>query len=400
MPKFRYTAVSATGAKEAGVREVPDAHSLVVTLRAEGLYTLKYREVSGDSQGGGLFSPKIKIRTLAMFCTQMAAVLAAGVPLATALEIMKGQINDKEMKKILDDVNDKLQMGRSLSESFAAFRGRFPNMFHNMLEAGEASGDLEGCLNRAGEAFTKQDKLNGKVKGALAYPVALLVMTLALSVFLVAYILPQFATVFESSGTDLPATTKFLMSLSDGLIENWRIILAGVLLFIIVLRVVLSTEAGKMFTGKMKLRMPLIGKLMTVVYAGRYTRTLSAMSSAGVSLPTALDVTARSMGNYYIQSELFKMIEEVKMGETMSVLLERMDIFPPMIVHMTRMGEASGTLDELFEKAAEFYEEQSDGATAQLTALLNPIIIGFMGIVVATVILSVIQPMFNMYDAM
>ena len=399
MPKFRYTAVSAQGAQENGFREAPDAHSLITALRAEGLFPVKYNEVAGEREGTGLFVSKIKIKTLAIFCSQMAAVLKAGVPISTALEIKGGQITDKEMKKIIVEVREKLQMGRSLSEAFSVYRGRFPNMFHNMLEAGEASGDLDSCLYRAGEAFTKQDKLNGKLRGALMYPMTLLGMTVVVSVFLVAYIIPQFATIFADTEAGLPVTTKFLLGLSDGLRAHWKVLLAGLLLVIILIRIGLSTEAGKLFMGRLKLRMPAVGKLMTVVYAGRYTRTLSAMSSAGVSLTTALDVTARSIGNYYVQNRLFEMLEVVKMGESMSTQLEKMDIFPPMVMHMTRMGEESGTLDELFEKAAAFYEEQSEAATAQLTALLNPLIIGIMGVVVAVVILSVIQPMFNMYSA-
>ena len=400
MPKYRYTAVSVNGAEQTGVHEAPDTESLMATLRAQGLFPTRYKEIAGDKEGGSsLFKPKISNKTLSMFCTQMSAVLSAGVPISTALEIMRGQVEDKNMQKILDDVAAKLQIGRSLTEAFAAHRNRFPQMFHNMLEAGEVSGALDDCLDRAGETFTKQEKLNSKLRGAMTYPLVLLCMTAVVAVFLVAFIVPQFATVFESSGTELPGTTKFLLSLSSGLQANWKMLLAGLLFTVIGIRLLVSLSAVRLFMGRISLKIPAIGKLLTVIYSARYTRTLSAMSASGVSLTTALDVTARSMGNFYLETRLFEMIEEVKMGESMSAQLDRMKILPPLITHMTRLGEESGRLTELFDKTAQFYEDQSDAASAKLTAMLEPAVILLMGGVVLTVVLSVMQPMFSMYSA-
>ncbi|GHV31541.1 type II secretion system protein F [Clostridia bacterium] len=395
MAKFKYKAVTMSGVVHTGVQDAPDRDSLMSALRAEGLYATAIKDVTKSGAAAGLFAPKINIQALSMFCSQLAAVLRAGVPLASALDIMRDQVDDRTLKKILAEVLRKLRAGRSLTEAFSPFKERFPQMFLNMLEAGETSGSLDSCLERAGETFVKQAKITRKVKAAMAYPAVLLLLTAAITAFLLVTIVPMFAGQYALTGTQLPALTQTLLNLSALLQRQWLPIILIIIAAAVLFRLWLGTDAGRTSFDKFKLKIPVIGRLIRVVCAGRYTRTLSTMNAAGVPLTNALEVTAHTVGNRFLEKKIDVILEDVRMGSSITAPLERMKIFPALITHMTRLGEESGTLDELLEHTAGFYEEQSDAAIASMTALLEPLIIIIMGLVIGTVVLSIMMPMYG-----
>ncbi|GHV06225.1 type II secretion system protein F [Clostridia bacterium] len=395
MPKFQYTATTTAGTVHTGVQDAPDGASLLAALRGRGMYATQIKDVTKVKPVTSMFTSKIKVTALSMFCSQMATVLRAGVPLATALEIMHDQVEDQALKKILADVAQKLQIGRSLTEAFTPFQDRFPQMFINMLEAGEASGALDQCLRRAGDTFTKQAKMNSKIKAAMAYPMVLLGLTLVITVFLIVFIIPQFAETYAETGTELPAITTFLLGVSSFVATRWLPLILGIAAVIFLFRVWLNSDRGRTAFDMFKLKLPIIGKLQLTICAGRYTRTLSTMNAAGVPLTSSLEVTARSLNNRWLQKKVESMIEDVRMGSSLTAPLERMNIFPKLITHMTRLGEESGSLDELLEQSAVFYEEESDNAIAAMTAMMEPAIIVIMGVLIGTVVLGIMQPMFG-----
>ncbi len=396
MPKFNYSATNTVGEAHEGVLEAPDTQSVISMLRSRSLYPTAISE-QRTTKPLTLFQQKIRIKSLSLFCIQLSSVLKAGVPLVTSLDIIRDQVEDKAFHKILAEVSQKLQAGRGLTESFYPFRDRLPFIFMNMIEAGELSGQLDSCLRRAGETLTKQQKINEKVKAAMMYPSVLLVLTMLISVFLIVFIVPQFADMFAKQGQDLPATTQLLINIAETVKRDYVLILIVITSVIILFNVWLASDAGRTTFDHFKLRIPRIGTLLRIVCASRYTRTLSTMNAAGVPLTDALEVTAKSIGNHYLEKKILELLEAVRMGESMSAPLGRMKIFPPLITHMTRLGEESGTLDELLEQTADNYEEQSESAIAQLTALLEPAIIVVMGFVVLFVVLSILQPMFASY---
>ena len=394
MPTYEYRGTTSTGTVTTGKQDASDVASLVTALRNRGVFPSEINDVT-KAKTTSAFSKKISIPVMSIFCTQLASVLGAGVPLSTGLDIIREQIEDREMRRILDDVYSKIQQGRTLTDAFSNYRNQFPNMFINMLEAGEMSGNLDMCLGRAGITFTKQKRINDKIRGAMIYPMVLLCLTILVAGGLVVFIVPMFSGMLEAAGGSLPWSTRLLVSMSDWLQAYWHVFLISIALVVTSFRVWLSSPKGRLTFDTFLLKIPKVGPLLFIIAAGRYTRTLSAMSAAGVPLAQALEVTARSMGNKFLQVKIEGVLEEIKMGATLSAPLARSKAVPDMICHMTRLGEESGTLDHLMDQSADYYEDQSDSAITKLTAMLEPAIIVVMGVVVCFVVISILIPMFD-----
>jgi type IV pilus assembly protein PilC len=253
-------------------------------------------------------------------------------------------------------------------------------------------------MSRAGQTYTRAAKLNAKVKSAMIYPAILLTLMVGIIVLMLVFVIPNFAELYSDNDAELPGMTMALLNLSDFIIYRWYvivIILGGV---IGGFRMWLRTDKGRTAFDKMKLGLPVVGKLLSKIYAARYARTLSSLNTSGVPLMQSLTVTARSVVNRHIEKALYKIVEAIQLGETLGEPLERAEIMPPMIIYMTKLGEESGTMDELLEQAAEFYDDESDGAIQSLTAIMEPAMIIVMAIIIVPVIFAIIQPVFGMYD--
>jgi type IV pilus assembly protein PilC len=327
-------------------------------------------------------------------------MLKAGVPIAKTIEILKDQMEDRSMRKIMDDVYTSVHRGNSLSESLLPYQSNFPAMFLNMVEAGEASGTLDLCLERAGASFTRSTKLNNKVKNAMIYPAVILTVLIGLLIIMLVFVIPAFAELYAGSNAELPAYTQALLRAGEFVQNRWYVLILVIALIIFGVRAWLSTERGRTAFDRFKFKIPVVKKLINKVYASRFARSLSSLSSAGVALPEALSVTARSVINKYMEKEIYKVVDSVNRGEGLSAPLERMKLLPPMIVYMTRLGEESGTMDTLLMQAAEFYDEESDTALQAMMALLEPALIVLMAIIVVPILIGVLLPMFNMYSTM
>ena len=398
MPKYQYKAVSLAGENVTGDYSAPDRDSVVNMLRQGGYYPLEIVQTAEDV--ARVTNKKIRIKPLAGFCAQMASMLKAGVPIAKSLEILRDQTDYEPLQKVLEDVYAKVQRGNSLFHSFLPYRENFPVIFLNILEAGEESGRLDMCLERAGVSFSRTAKLNGKVKSAMVYPTVLLTLMVAIVVLLLIFVIPAFIGIFEANNAQLPALTQFLVDLSDFVVHRWYIVLTAVIVIVVVARMWLNSKRGREAFDRFKLHIPVISKLLIRVYAARYARTLSSLNASGVPLIHALSVTARSVGNVHIEKGLYKVMEAINRGEELSAELERMGDLPPMIVYMTRLGEESGTMDQLLDQTADYYDEESDAALQVLTSLLEPLMIVFMAIIILPVILAIIMPVFGMYSTL
>ena len=383
------------GGTKKGELSAPDESGVAAFLRRDGYYPVKITRL-GDERPA--IRGKIKPKPLAGFCSQVAVMLRAGVPVAKILEILKEQTDDKPLRLIIAEVYGAILKGSSLSGAFTPYSAYFPDVFLNMVEAGETSGRLDACLERAGNSFTRTAKLNNKVRNAMIYPSIVLFVMIGLLVIMLVVVIPAFSNLYADSGAQLPAFTRGLVAVSDALKQYWYAFLlaAGVIVF--GFRAWKNSDGGRLFIDRAKLQIPAIKKLLVKVYAARFSRTLSSLLAAGVALPQALTVTARSVSNRHIEDGIYKMVDAVSRGEEMSAPLERMGLLPPMVTYMTKLGEESGTVVELLNQAAEYYDEESDAALQAMMSMMEPALIILMAVIVVPVLIAVMLPMFNMYS--
>jgi type IV pilus assembly protein PilC len=396
MPRYSYTAVSMTGENISGEYTMPDEAGVKAMLRQGGYYPLTIKLIAKDSDRAT--NKKIKLKSIAGFCSQISAMLRAGVPIVKTLEILQEQNDDKNLKIILSDVHNKVQKGTSLTEAFRPYAPSFPVTFINILEAGETSGTLDACMARAGQTYIRAAKLNAKVQSAMIYPVILLTLMIGIIILMLVFVIPSFADLYGENNAELPVFTQALLDLSDFIIGRWYLIVIVLIVVIGGFQFWLKTDKGRTKFDELKLRVPVINKLLSKIYASRYARTLSSLNASGVPLTQSLTVTARSVVNRYIEKALYKVVDSITLGENLGGPLERANVMPPMIIYMTKLGEESGTMDELLGQAADYYDDESDTAIQSLTAIMEPAMIIIMAVVIVPVIFAIIQPVFGMYD--
>ena len=397
MPKFRYKAVSLTGEHTTGEYTAADEASVSDMLRQGGYYPESIKMIAKDAS---FKSVRIPVKALSGFSSQMATLMRAGVPISKSLEILTAQQEHLGFRKILEDVYSAVLRGVSLSEAFIPHEKSFPSLFINMIEAGEASGTLDSCMERAGQSFFRLAKLNNKVKNAMIYPIVILVVLIGLLIVMMAFILPMFAGMFEDAGAELPGFTQGLLGVSSFVVNRWFVIVGVVAFIVIGFKWWKGTPGGTLTIADIKLGFPKVGKLIAKVYAARFARTLASLTASGVPLTQGLAVTARSVLNARIEKELYMAIEGINRGELLSTQLEMMNRLPMMITYMVRLGEESGTLEELLNQAADYYDEESESALQAMTSMLEPMLIVLMAIIVVPILIAVLLPMLNMSNMM
>lgn len=399
MPKFRYKAVHSSGTFQSGIIDASNEKTAANILHEKGYYTQEMSlMVEKEKKGDIEFSYKIKTRDLAVFCNQFSVILKAGVPILKSIEIMGDQTENKKLKKVLIDVYSKIQKGSSVSEAFKDHSERFTELFIAMLESGEASGNLELVLHRMGISLTKDHKLAQKVKSAMIYPMILSIVAVLVVIMLLVVVVPTFASMYANSGTELPFLTRMMLGLGDFMSHNIFILALITASIVIVARIVLKIESVRYEFDRFKLKLPVFSKLLMQIITARYTQNMATLLSSGIALTQAIEITSKSLGNSYVSAKVFSLINEVKSGKGMAEPLEKLNIFSPMVVQMTKLGEESGTIDELLSQTSDFFEAEAEVATTRLTALIEPIIIVFLGGVVLLIILSILLPMIGMYS--
>jgi type IV pilus assembly protein PilC len=399
LPKYSYSAKNLEGDIITGVYSALDSSVVMSMIRNKNYFPLEIKRLQEEKEKREIeLFPKVSLKDLALFCSQFAVVLKAGVPISQALDIMKSQTTNKKLSKVIIDVNENIQQGKTLSESFAAHGERFPRLFLSMIESGEMSGSLEASFQRMGESFGKDYKLNQKVRSVLIYPIILFVVAVCVVTFLLIFIVPTFTELYRTSGVDLPLLTSLLLNFSNFLAGNIVLIILTVAFIVIAINIYIQTTHGRQVLDHLKATMPIVGKLLKSVYAARFTRSMSTLSATGVSLPESLRVTATNLSNSYIANKLKLVGDDVNKGISLSTSLIEMNFFPPMVLHMCRLGEESGTLDNLLSQAADFYETEAEIAMGRLATLLEPFVIIFMGGAVLFIVLAILMPMFGMYS--
>ncbi|MDR0478837.1 MAG: type II secretion system F family protein [Burkholderiaceae bacterium] len=362
-----------------------------MALRRQGIQStkIKKRRMSGGR--------RVKRREIATFTRQMATMMKAGVPLLQSFDIVARGNPNPGVTKLLNDIRSDVETGTSLSAAFRKYPLYFNDLYCNLVEAGEQAGILEDILNRLSSYLEKTEKVKSKVKGALMYPCAVVVVAIAVVAVIMIWVIPTFKSVFESFGADLPAPTLMVVAMSEFILK-WK----WVLLVVVVVVPILFFQAWKrspkmqIVMDRLLLQIPIFGPIVRKSVVARWTRTLSTMFSAGVPLVEVLDSVGGASGNYVYKVATDKIQQEVAMGTSLTAAMSHANVFPSMVLQMTSIGEESGALDHMVGKAADFYEDEVDQAVAGLSSLMEPIIIVFLGVIIGGIVVSMYLPIFKM----
>ncbi len=410
MPSFEYWVKDKSGKDLKGVQDAQDAQDLVRQLKAQDYLVVRVEQVK---KGSSMLSvqkgtvPKIrqgksggiKLDDLVIFSRQMATLVAAGIPLIQALDILAGQVDKEKFRKILWRMHSDVQTGKSFSEAMQAHQKVFSALFIHMVRAGEMSGKLQEILDRVAQYFEKSSALQKKVKSAVMYPTAVSIMAFMITFFMLAFVIPKFATIFEGLGAKLPMPTQILITISNYLAVNWWWILAvlggGVFLF----RKFISSPLGRLPWDSFTLRMPIFGPIILKVAISKFARTLSTLLRSGVAILAALEIVSRTSGNARIEKVITDLMGSVKRGESIAGPLEKNEIFPSMVVRMIAIGEETGELEEMLTKIADFYDTQVDTAVSGLTSLIEPLIVAFLGVVIGGIVIAMFLPILTLTQA-
>ena len=397
MPNFRYQVIDAAGKKSEGIIEAASIGEATRKLKTDG----KFISSLTLDRGSGLAnitigSPMLKVKDLVLISRQLASLLSAGITVVRALDMLYQQLDSKKAKKCIGEVYESVQGGRSLSEAFKEQRGVIPNIMISMIAAGEESGRLDEVMERLAEHFQKNAKLKNKISSAMVYPKILAGLTAAVSIGLLTFLVPKIGDTIKSLGGELPALTKALLGISNSLVHWWYIYLAVVALLVYGFKVWKSSDKGGEQWSYLRLKMPVVGKATRMNAAARFTRTVSTLLKSGISVLQAVEITEKSLDNLILEKKLSEARVEIRKGTSLSKSIRGITEFPPMIYAMVSIGEESGTLDAILDKAADFFEDEADSATAKMTAALEPIMIIIMAIIVGLVVGGIAMPIFTM----
>ncbi|MEI3336961.1 MAG: type II secretion system F family protein [Clostridium sp.] len=396
MKKFKYKAMKNDGTKTTGEYEANSRDDVMEMITSNGYYPLKVEEVIESASIN--IHKKIKVKEISIFCRQMYTMLDAGVPLINALNLMSTQVTNKHLVEIVKELEEDVRKGEMLSNSMRKFPEAFPTLLTSMVESGEASGNLDEMFLRMSTHFEKENKINNKVKAAMIYPIILAIVGVVALIVVMTFVMPTFVSLFDSSGAELPAATRFLIGLSS-FMGNHFIMVIGILIAIVVGVVLYSkTESGIYFFAKLKISFPLIKDLNKKMIVSRFTRTLSTLLASGVSLVESLPIVSAVLNNVIAEDEVLKIRERVVKGEGLSTPIEDCELFPPMLSSMVRIGEESGALDDMLNKTADFYDEEVEQAIQTLTSMLEPIMIIIMGLVIGFMVIALMLPLYGSYD--
>ena len=400
MPTYRYEAMGGDGQRAEGVLEAPDSAQAVSLIRQSYDVVLKLEEIAAPRTDPLEKFQKLNLKVFALMCKQFAIILKAGLPLVQTVDLVASQISDKMLKKLLDEVSLDIANGWSLSYSFSQRgKGRLPVTFIETIRAGEESGDLVRSFDRMSAYYDRMTKTRAKATSALVYPAFLTVVAVFVIMIIMTYAVPTFARVFESMSVELPLPTRIVIGLSNFFSRYIWILLCAAAGIIFLLRLYAGTPGGRVRAAQFRLALPILGKLAVMTSASQFAHTMAAMLSAGMPILKALDTASRSVSNAHLSQQLQSVIPGVEGGRPLGECLNTCRDLPPMLVQMTAMGEATGSLESTLEMQAESYDKEVATLSARALALLEPIIICVMAVFVVLVLLSIYLPMFSLYGS-
>jgi type IV pilus assembly protein PilC len=426
MPKYNYVAMDQHGKENKGTLEVASQNEAIARIKEMSLFPTKIVEVDkakekpeakgkgggkpkkAGKKGGGMnisikipgLSGKVKSKVLTTFTRQLATLVDAGLPLLRGLRVLEKQERNPTLRNIIGELALSIEGGSTFSEGLAQHPKVFNRLFVNMVKAGELGGVLEVVLTRLSEFMEKAQKIKGKVIAAMFYPVAVLIVASAIMMILMTLVIPKFKEVFAglAEGADLPAFTRFVMGVSDMIRTNFLMTAAGIVVFIILFVLFKKTKFGRHVWDKFKLKMPVVGPVISKVAISRFTRTLGTLVSSGVPILQALTIVKETAGNVIVSNAVGSVHESVKEGETITAPLEASGVFPPMVISMVDVGEQTGALPEMLLKIADNYDDEVDNAVAAMTSLLEPIMIVCLAVIVGSIVIAMFLPLIDLMN--
>jgi type IV pilus assembly protein PilC len=396
MPVYKFKVLTSNGATLEGTETANTHGEMVVRLRERQYYPVSVEEVVQKDIKDIDFLNKVSIKQIAVFGRQFSTMLNAGVTIVNTLDILRQQTEHKKFKKVISDLYEDVQKGYTFSEAMEKHSSVFPNLMTYMVAAGEASGSLDVVMERMATHYEKEFKVNNKVKSAMVYPAVLSVVATLVVVFLLTFVMPTFLSMFEGSGVPLPAPTRLLLAMSNSFRNFWYVYVIVIVGAIYLFKRFASTVEGRRTVDRWKLRMPLYKGLTRKVVSARFCRTLSTLLASGIPLLQALENVSGAVGNMVVAESIIESKEDVRKGVALSIPIRKTGHFPPMVDNMIKIGEESGTLDDILDKTANFFDEEVETEVSRLLTFMEPMMIVVMGVIVGFIVISMMMPMFDM----
>jgi len=397
MAIFLYWARTKRGKKVKGQLEAPDEKMALAHLKKRNLTVLKLRPKPKDlSEYIGFLKPKVHRKDVVIFTRQFSTMINSGLPLLQGLGILADQCENPTFKEILKEVAKSVEGGSSLSDAMKKFPNIFDDLYTNLVAAGEMGGVLDKTLQRLAEHMEKAERLRAKVKGAMVYPAVVVSVAVLVIAVIMIFVIPVFEKMFGEMGAQLPAPTLIVIGMSRFIKGNIHFIIGAVILLLFIFRAYRKSKKGKRQTDALALRLPIFGPLLKKVAVARFTRTLGTMLSSGVPILDALSVVSKTAGNVILEEIILEVRQSVAEGQNISDPLAESEIFPPMVVQMIAVGEATGAMDTMLEKIADFYDQEVDDAVSALTAMMEPLLMVFLGTTIGGLVISMYLPIFKM----
>lgn len=400
MPKYSYQAKTFKGQVVTGEIEAGDPREAMIRLRAQQLIPVKLNVAKGSkgASSTGFFAAKVNTKDLQIFTRQFATLINAGIPVVDSLKILSEGLRPGLLREASAKVKSSIEAGKRLGEAMASNPNVFDKLYVNMIAAGEEAGILDGILGRLASYLEKSEKIKGQVKGALVYPVVIIIVAIIVIAGILVFIIPKFQEFYAGSGKEPPMLTQMVVSLSHSLVQSWYLYLAGMILIPILIKQWAQTPEGSETLDRVLLKAPVIGEVLQKTAIARLTRTLSTLLSSGVGLIEAIDISAKTAGNIVIEQALLRCKESVIAGRPFTQPLSKEKAFPDMVVQMIAIGEQSGTMDVMLGKIADFYEDEVEAAVKAMTSLVEPLLMVFLGGIIAVLVVAMYLPIFNMGD--
>jgi type IV pilus assembly protein PilC len=400
MTTFAYSGRTRAGQNVTGERTADSMEAAVAALRRDQILVTQINPVKekaaaktvGKKKGGSKVDPK----NLAVFTRQFSVMIDAGLPLVQCLEILGSQEEDKGFSATILATRGDVEAGASLADAMKKYPKTFDPLFTNMIAAGEAGGILDTILKRLATYIEKAVKLQSQVKSAMVYPIAVIVIATVVVGVILWKVIPTFANLFAGLGAELPLPTRVVIALSNNLVRFGPFLIAGIFAGLFAFRQYYATDKGRHVVDRIVLKLPILGPLMRKIAVARFCRTLSTLLASGVSILEALDITAKTAGNAIVEDAIYTTRRSIERGETIAAPLRETAVFPPMVVQMIGVGEATGALDTMLSKIADFYEEEVDVAVAGLLTLLEPLMIAVLGGIVGGIVIAMYMPIFSL----
>ena len=393
MAVFVWQGKNRQGTPQSGEMEANNREIVSATLRRQGLSAIKVKKKPIEIN---LFPEKVDDKDISIFFRQLSTMINAGLPLVQCFEMAEKGSEKKALNKLLREVRQNLEGGNPLGETMRKFPKEFDRLTCALIEAGEQGGILDSILLRLCSYKEKALSLKRKIKSAMVYPVAILVVSFIVTSILMIFVIPIFSEMFADFGAELPAPTQIAMAISDIFVEFWYVILFAPFVLLFVIKSIYKTPAGHYQMDKLLLSLPILGDVLRKASVARFCRTFSTLAAAGVPILDALDTVAETSGNVVIEEVILASKESISQGQTLTAPLEASGVFPVMVTQMISIGEQPGSLEEMLGKIAEFYEEEVDVAVENMQQLMEPLIMAFLGVVIGGLVIAMYLPIFQM----